>query len=282
MYWYFLNPISAIVVLLPILSAVALLSQRSWRLRLAIIRDLGIPVGIVGSLIGMTQMLAYASMISDSEHGDAIYPATGVMLITIFYGGILSAVAHFLTETKWAASDHNSWAPIGFWRPTIVVANLGLILLYNIFSKEQFEFFFDGAAALICGLSVVLVLLVSGPGRRPTNLSRAFLFSSMVAVIAGLIMLFMGDKDRGLFVAANGLLYGLVGYVILYIWYAGRPEGETINAPLTNWHWMEVTGFFIFMFLAPDTILDNFQEEALQQQIQELQSEIAILRGDGS
>jgi len=104
----------------------------------------------------------------------------------------------------------------------------------------------------------------------------------MVAVIAGLITLFMGDKDKGLFVAANGLLYGLVGYVILYIWYAGRPEGETINAPLTNWHWMEVTGFFIFMFLAPDTILDNFQEEAVQQQIQELQSEIAILRGDDS
>jgi hypothetical protein len=36
------------------------------------------------------------------------------------------------------------------------------------------------------------------------------------------------------------------------------------------------------MFLAPDTILDNFQEEAVQQQIQELQSEIAILRGDDS
>jgi len=144
MYWYFLNPISAIVVLLPILSAVALLSQRSWRLRLAIIRDLGIPVGIIGSLIGMTQMLAYASMISDSEHGDAIYPATGVMLITIFYGGILSAVAHFLTETKWAASDHNSWAPVGFWRPTIVVASLFLFLLYAIFSREQFEFFLTG------------------------------------------------------------------------------------------------------------------------------------------
>ena len=277
-----LNIQAALVVLFPIIVGVALLSQGSWRVRFTLTRDLGIPVGIIGSLIGMTQMMAYTLTTSGFEHRDGIYPATGVMLITIFYGGILSAAAHFLTETKWAVSDHNGWAPVGFWRPSIVVSSLVLILLYAIFSKELFYFFFDRAAVLICGLSVVLALLVSGPGRRPNNLSRALLFSSMVAVIAGLITLFMGDKDKGLFVAANGLLYGLVGYVILYIWYAGRPEGETINAPLTNWHWMEVTGFFIFMFLAPDTILDNFQEEAVQQQIQELQSEIAILRGNGS
>lgn len=143
-YSNFLNIPAALVVLFPIIVGVALLSQGSWRVRFTLTRDLGIPVGIIGSLIGMAQMLAEASMISDSEQGYAIYPATGVMLTTIFYGGILSAVAHFLTETKWAASDHNSWAPIGFWRPTIVVASLGLILLYAIFSKEQFEFFLTG------------------------------------------------------------------------------------------------------------------------------------------
>jgi hypothetical protein len=59
----------------------------------------------------------------------------------------------------------------------------------------------------------------------------------------------------------------------------GRIESETINASLTNWHWMEVTGFFIFMFFALNPIVDNFQGQAVQQQIQELQSEIAILRG---
>ena len=275
MYWYFLNPISAIVVLLPILSAVALLSQRSWRLRLAIIRDLGIPIGIACSLIGMTQVFGI-------DDGDVVGPATAVMLITIFYGGTLSAAGYFLAETKWAASDHHGCVSVSFWRPAIVVASFTSSLLYAIFLERQFEIFFDVAAALICGSTFVVALLVSSPSRRPTNLSRALLFSSMVAVVAGLIMFFAGDKDSGLLVAANGLLYGLVGYVILYIWYAGRPESEPINAPLTNWHWMEVTGFFIFMFLAPDTILDNFQEQAVQQQIQELQAEIVILRGDES
>lgn len=274
-WWIFLNVQSALIVLFPIIVGVALLSQGSWRVRFALTRDLGIPVGIVGSLIGMEQMMWLL------DDGLAVGGATGVMLITIFYGGMLSAVGYFLLETEWGVSDQRGQAPVSFRRPAIVIACFTLTVIGAMFSASESGFFFDMVAALICGLAVVMALLVSSPGRRPTNLSRALLFSSMVAVIAGLITFFAGDR-YGLFVAANGVLYGLVGYVIVYMWYAGRPEGETINAPLTNWHWMEVTGFFIFMFLAPDTMLDNFQEEAVQQQIQELQSEIAILRGDGS
>ena len=276
MYLYFLNTQAAIIVSFPILVTAALLSQGSWRLRFTLTRDLGIPIGVIFSLIGMTQMLDWI------DDGDAVGPATAVMLIVIFYAGILSATGYFLLETKWAASDHHGCVPISFWRPAIVVTSFILTLLFAIFSGGQAEIFFNKVAALICGLASVVALLVSSPSRRPTNLSRAFLFSSMVAVVAGLIMVFMGDKNSGLFVAGNGLLYGLVGYVILYIWCVGRAESETINASLTNWHWMEVTGFFIFMFLALNPIVDNFQGQAVQQQIQELQSEIAILRGGES
>ena len=275
MYLYFLNTIAAVIVVLPILVAVALLSQGSWRLRFTLTQDLGIPIGIIGSLIGMQTIVGI-------DDGDVVGPATAVMLIVIFYGGILSAAGYFLAETKWAAADHHGFVPLSFWRPAIVVTSFISSLLIAISTAVQYEIFFNKSAALICGLASVAALLVSSPSRRPTNLSRAFLFSSMVAVVAGLIMVFMGNKNSGLFVAGNGLLYGLVGYVILYIWCVDRVESETINASLTNWHWMEVTGFFIFMFLAPDTILDNFQEQAVQQQIQELQSEITILRGGES
>ena len=274
MYWYFLNTMSAIIVSFPILVAVALLSQGSWRLRFTLTRDLGIPIGVICALIGMTQMIA------GIDDGDVVGPATAVMLTTIFYGGILSAAGYFLAETKLAAADHHGLVPLSFWRPAIVVTSFISSLLFAIFSAVQSEIFFNKVAALICGLASVAALLFSSPSRRPTNLSRAFPFSSMVAVVAGLIMVFMGDKNSGLFVAGNGLLYGLVGYVILYIWCVGRAESETINASLTNWHWMEVTGFFIFMFLALNPIVDNFQGQAVQQQIQELRSEIAILRGD--
>jgi hypothetical protein len=201
MYLYFLNTQAAIIVSFPILVTAALLSQGSWRLRFTLTRDLGIPIGVIFSLIGMTQMLDWI------DDGDAVGPATAVMLIVIFYAGILSATGYFLLETKWAASDHHGCVPISFWRPAIVVTSFILTLLFAIFSGGQAEIFFNKVAALICGLASVVALLVSSPSRRPTNLSRAFLFSSMVAVVAGLIMVFMGDKNSGLFVAGNGLLY---------------------------------------------------------------------------
>ena len=74
-------------------------------------------------------------------------------------------------------------------------------------------------------------------------------------------------------------------YLIIYLLGFYNEPREVINAPLTNWHWMEVTGFYIFMFLAPDTILDNFQEadiaerfELLEQKVEELERELDILR----
>ena len=81
-----LNIQAALVVLFPIIVGVALLSQGSWRVRFTLTRDLGIPVGIIGSLIGMTQVFGI-------DDGDVVGPATAVMLITIFYGGTLSAAA---------------------------------------------------------------------------------------------------------------------------------------------------------------------------------------------
>ena len=107
----------------------------------------------------------------------------------------------------------------------------------------------------------------------------------MVSVVAGLIVFFAGDQVAGLSLAINGLIYGLMSYVTLYLICFQRGPGEPINAPLTNWHWMEVTGFYIFMFLAPDTILDNFQEadvadrfELLEQKVEDLERELDLLR----
>lgn len=94
-------------------------------------------------------------------------------------------------------------------------------------------------------------------------------------------MLFSGETMQGLSVAGVGLFWGLMGYIAVYIAAYSTAQLEPINANLVNWHWMEVTAFYIFMFLAPDTILDNFQEadiadrfEAMEQKVQDLQREL--------
>ncbi len=76
-----------------------------------------------------------------------------------------------------------------------------------------------------------------------------------------------------------------MGYIIVYIATYSTAQREPINANLVNWHWMEVTAFYMFMFLAPDTILDNSQEAevadrfaALEQKVEDLEQELDILR----
>ena len=100
----------------------------------------------------------------------------------------------------------------------------------------------------------------------------------MLSVTCGIIILFSGETLQGLSVAGVGLFWGLTGYIAVYIATYSTAQREPINANLVNWHWMEVTAFYIFMFLAPDTILDNFQEADVQQQILQLENQIISLQ----
>jgi hypothetical protein len=83
--------------------------------------------------------------------------------------------------------------------------------------------------------------------------------------------LFRGETEFGLMVSVTGLIYGLVGYVGIYVATYSTDYKPHISATRTNWHWIELTGFLIFMFLAPDTLLDNYQEAAVQDQIKQLE-----------
>ena len=104
-----------------------------------------------------------------------------------------------------------------------------------------------------------------------SNLSQGCLIGSMTAVMAGILILFSGHTAKGLLIAGAGLIYGLVGYITIYLSTYSNDESPQIAATRTNWHWIEIAGFYIFMFLAPDTLLDNFQEAAVQEQIKQLE-----------
>ena len=60
--------------------------------RMILIRDLGIPLGLTGSLIGAIQAM---NGILLNGSGEGVYSATAVMLLTTLYGGAASAVGFF-------------------------------------------------------------------------------------------------------------------------------------------------------------------------------------------
>ena len=272
-----LDPISILVVICPVAFSALILGQGSRYKMSVLCRDLGIPVGILFALIGMVQIMYWV------DHGEVVYTATSIMLVTVFHGAWVSALG-FFGARYWIVADGEPLSVKGFsWRAAGAVMFLMLTIGFSIAQSPIGHFFNPMAITVVLVLvaaSVVTEFRSSGPDGSAS--SRALLFAAIISVLLGLVTLYSGDGAAGMSIAANGLIYGLLGYLIIYLLGFHNEPWEEINASLTNWHWMEVTGFFIFMFLAPDTILDNFQEEAVQQQIQELQSEIAILRGDGS
>ena len=85
----FFDPASAAIVLVPLLlTCVALWfsCQAKWNV---LFRDLGVPLGLFGSVIGAT------GVVLNLKDPEIVGPITGIMLLTITYGGIASALGHF-------------------------------------------------------------------------------------------------------------------------------------------------------------------------------------------
>lgn len=293
MFDIFYNLQSVLIVFFGVNFVVVFLGFESSTDRVVLMRDLGIPIGLGGSLIGIIQ--AINSIFLESS-GGRIYSFTAVMLLTTLYGGAISAVGYFF-----AGSGRPEPTPVKNFRRLVigkwlVLASVGGIFLYAITDKGPSECAPDFFRRTFCGgyfwfsEAMVFAILAGGallsfikskPGYYAANLCKSFLLSAMVCVTCGIIMLFSGETMQGLSVAGVGLFWGLMGYIAVYIAAYSTAQLEPINANLVNWHWMEVTAFYIFMFLAPDTILDNFQEadiadrfEAMEQKVQDLQREL--------
>ena len=121
-----------------------------------------------------------------------------------------------------------------------------------------------GTAAVFFA-TIIAAVLLSDSNYRVEVLSRASLLSAMISLVFGLIVLYQsysgGGLNEGMYeglsIAMNGLNYGLFSYICIYMVSYKFGTTEKINAPLINWHWMEVTGFLIFMFFAPETLRES-------------------------
>lgn len=266
--------------------------------RMILIRDLGIPLGLTGSLIGAIQAM---NGILLNGSGEGVYSATAVMLLTTLYGGAASAVGYFFSgagRPQLRSIKHPRRLVIGKW---LVLVNLLLFFGYAMEARGPsecvpylfgvgrscggFAWFYEPMVFAIFAGGVLISLIKSKPGYYAANLSKSFLLSAMICVTCGIILLFSGETLQGLSVAGVGLVWGLMSFIFVYVSVFSTPQAEPINANLFNWHWMEVTAFYIFMFFAPDTILDNFQEEdvadrfeSLEQKMEDLERELDVLR----
>ncbi|MDA9987405.1 hypothetical protein N9E47_00245 [Luminiphilus sp.] len=252
-------------------------------------RDLGIPTGLAGSLIGMVQAItilvdseiASSSVwgISMSEGpGKAVYSATRLMLLTTLYGCVISAIGYFYCSSGRPEPSkiiNRRRLLMGKWVTSIALIAMWL---YAMFNRGVTGWFYEPFTLFIFLGSAGVALLKSKPGYYLANISQAFIISAMISVTCGVIILFGGKTMLGLSIAGVGLTWGLMGHVITYVVSYSSEKGLLTRAPLTNWHWIEITGFYMFMFLAPDTVLDNLQDAAIEARFNALEGQVTELQ----
>jgi hypothetical protein len=236
--------------------------------RAVLMRDLGIPIGLGGSLIG-TQQLVYSAS-EGTLAADGIYGWTGLAFLTLLYGGVFSALGFFLSGSGRPPAktiQNQKW----LWRRKLISLLGGISITAPAMIYGGWELFFQPIPATIFLVTAVIAILTGRKGHYLSNLSQGCLVGSLTSVLVGILILFKGEAESGLMVSGVGLIYGISGYVWIYIFTYSTDYRPHISATRTNWHWIELTGFLIFMFLAPDTLLDNYQEAAVQEQIKQLE-----------
>jgi hypothetical protein len=262
-FFMFVDTLSVVFVFAPLLVIWVTLwftCKVKWNV---LFRDLGVPLGLFGSVVGATGSVVNLTDVK-------IYgPATSIMLLTITYGGILSALGYFSTLKRSKPSSQNNQKSASWKAILLIFVNFfGLTLwaMNNVAGPSPVnEIFINPVALSVFGTTIVSAILLSDSDHRVEVLCQASLLSAMISLVFGLIVLyrsFSGDGINegmydGLKIAMNGLNYGLFSYISIYIVSYKFGTTERIDAPLMNWHWMEVTGFLIFMFFAPETLRES-------------------------
>jgi len=246
MAWILLD-LPALLVLVTVWGVIAISLAVGSGAKVAVIaRDMGIPVSLIGCLMG-----SLSSALNTTDP-DQAYGATAIMLITAVYGGFISAIGYFFC-------DEAPTAISGPKRPrAIIFGILVFLLLTGVMANSLIglAIFAEPHVFLITAVTIVLAILSKRPMSRET-LPHALLFASLACVIIGLIFRFAGFIEEGLTVSMVGLIYGLVLYICTYMGSHLITAQYDLRTSLFNWHWLEISGFLIFMYFAPETIRET-------------------------
>ena len=255
----FVDPASLVIVFVPLLVTCVSLwfaCNAKWNV---LFRDLGVPLGLCGSVLGATGMVLF------TQDPNLVGPATAIMLLTITYGGIVSALGYFSSFKRSKPSSQNNHKTAGWNATILILVSFAGLLGWAMNNAAGLDAFINPVALTVFGTTIIAAILLSDSEHRIEVLCQASLLSAMISLIFGLVVLYQGFSGEGLTegmyeglsIAMNGLNYGLFSYISIYIVSYKFRTTVKIDAPLMNWHWMEVTGFLIFMFFAPETLRES-------------------------
>ena len=228
-------------------SLIALATHFSGSTSAAVVfRDLGTPLGLLGAMVG-----AFGGSLNMQDAAE-VYPYTAIILIAVLYGGILSGAGVFIAG-KDPAEDQTPTTPYPIY---IVMTVVAMLFMWAMDAAAGSVGIAQYSSPILFGIfaGVFGLALATRKGRRTETLADAALFAALLSVIAGLVTRLSGYIYEGLQISMGGLVLGLLAYILSVCMSYASGSQRDINAMRQNWHWLELTGFLIFMYLAPETI----------------------------
>ena len=273
----FIDSTSFLIIIPPLTIACIAMYQGAGVHWSVILKDLGVPLGLLMCFIGFVGM---AKMSDPSLLG----PTTATMLLPLLYGGILASIGYFW-RFKFVEFVN---VPLGpneakWWAPAVSVTFFLAILIWVMGMAAGFKFFYSSVPLGVCAATALVAVIISNRENMPRALSQSLLLGAMLNVLIGLINYYQGEK-QGLETALLGVTYAFIAYICLYFLTYKIGDPKKLDAPLMNWHWLEVSGFIIFMFLSPASLKEemlNIENEEVEKQmelrIQELERKLDLL-----
>jgi hypothetical protein len=270
---------SLVFIILPLTIACIAMYQGAGVHWSVILKDLGVPLGLIMAFAFFYGILQNTSDLS------TVGRATGMMLLALLYGGILASVGYFWSfKSESVVNLTLIPTEIKWWGPSVSIIIFLAMQLVAADRAADLGRFFLPIPLSVSAATAFIALLISNRQNILQALSQSFLLSAMINVLIGIIYYYNDVIGQGVAIGLLGIVYSLSAYICLYFLSFKLGDPKKLNPQLMNWHWLEVSGFVIFMFLAPVSlseyglnIEDDEKEKKLELRIQELERKLDLL-----
>ena len=261
----FVDPLIFAVTIPPLLIACIAMNLGAGVQWSVTLRDIGVPMGLLMSFVGF---VGVAANMSDPS---LLGPITATLLLALLYGGILASVGYF-----WGFRSEGvvklSLGPgeVNWWAPSVSIIALLATIIFSMNEAAGLKHFFSPLPLTMFAVVALVALRISKQKNVLQALSQSFLLGAMLNVLIGLVSYFQGNR-LGLEIALLGITYAFIAYICLYFLSFKIGDPKKLDAPLMNWHWLEVSGFIIFMFLSPASLKEemlNIESDEVEKQIE--------------
>jgi len=236
---------------------------------------MALPIGLLYTSVGLLGMATYL------DDYTKIGQASAILLLSAFYGGVLSAVGYLWDDGEFLPSD-NRISLVDLW---LLQAAFLALWLWAIDHAVGVGALLDlRVPALFSALFITAIYLAEDRDTPiATTIADASLAGVLLSLVISLIAWFGSGEDldrRAITFGSLGMAFGTYAYISAFILSLYTGGASSIDFAKKNWHLVEANTFFVFLLFVPQNIGEVLRgaDDAIERQVLEQKVEVLTQR----